>query len=345
MHMDQPRRPLAIRLDDPDVKVAAPDETVLTRAPVIVRPSADPVTDAPEPLLTPAPKRGRWGLLFGAALSGLVSLALGLAAARLIEDLFARADPLGYIGLGLLALAVLAAIVLIGREIIGLARLRATDRLRARAEKVLASDDRAESRAVVDDLLARTAANPHLAKARAELTRHRTDIIDGADLIRLAERGLMTGADDEARDLVAAAAKRVSLVTALSPRALVDMLFVLVTTVSLIRRLSETYGGRPGGLALAGLVRRTLTHVALTGGIAAGDSLVQQLVGHGLTARVSAKLGEGVLNGLLTARLGMAAIELIRPLPFAALPKPALQDLARDLVAKDLFAREKTSDK
>ncbi|HWX58554.1 DUF697 domain-containing protein, partial [Bradyrhizobium sp.] len=40
------------------------------------------------------------------------------------------------------------------------------------------------------------------------------------------------------------------------------------------------------------------------------------------------------LNGLLTARLGLAAIEVTRPLPFAALPRPALSDLAKDLLRK-----------
>jgi len=45
-------------------------------------------------------------------------------------------------------------------------------------------------------------------------------------------------------------------------------------------------------------------------------------------------LGEGVLNGLLTARLGLAAIDVTRPLPFAALPRPALGDLAKDLLRK-----------
>jgi putative membrane protein len=338
--MTEPRRPLAVRLDDPAVRVAGED-AVAPRAPIVVRPTADPVAPE-EPAPAPAPKRGRWGLIFGSALTGLVSLALGLAATRLIEDLFARADPLGWIGLGLLALAVLAALVIIGREVAALARLRATDRLRERAASVLVSDDRTAGRAVAGDLLAMLARNPALAKPRAELARQTAEIIDGADLVRLAERGLMAPLDAQARDLVSAAAKRVSLVTALSPRALVDMLFVLASSVSLIRKLAELYGGRPGGLALIGIVRRTLAHVALTGGIAAGDSLVQQLVGHGLTARVSAKLGEGVLNGLLTARLGMAAIELIRPLPFAALPKPGLQDLARDLVAKDLLARDRT---
>ena len=75
------------------------------------------------------------------------------------------------------------------------------------------------------------------------------------------------------------------------------------------------------------MFRLVLSHLALTGGMAAGDSLISQMLGHGVAARVSARLGEGVLNGLLTARLGLAAIEVTRPLPFAALPPPALNDL------------------
>ncbi|MBV8752429.1 MAG: DUF697 domain-containing protein, partial [Hyphomicrobiales bacterium] len=75
-------------------------------------------------------------------------------------------------------------------------------------------------------------------------------------------------------------------------------------------------------------------HLAMTGGMAAGDSLIQQMLGHGVAAKVSARLGEGVLNGLLTARLGLAAIEVARPLPFTALAKPALADLVPDLIAR-----------
>ena len=74
--------------------------------------------------------------------------------------------------------------------------------------------------------------------------------------------------------------------------------------------------------------------MVLTGGMAAGDSLIQQMLGHGLAAKVSARLGEGVLNGLLTARLGLAAIEVTRPLPFAALPPPTLTDVAGNLLRR-----------
>jgi len=62
------------------------------------------------------------------------------------------------------------------------------------------------------------------------------------------------------------------------------------------------------------------------------DGIVQQMIGHGLAAKLSARLGEGVLNGLLTARLGLAAIEVTRPLPFSALRQPTIQDLAGGLL-------------
>ena len=76
-------------------------------------------------------------------------------------------------------------------------------------------------------------------------------------------------------------------------------------------------------------MRHVIAHLTVTGGMAAGDSLVQQMLGHGVAAKLSARLGEGVLNGLLTARLGLAAIEVARPLPFAALPPPRDQRSCR----------------
>ena len=213
-------------------------------------------------------------------------------------------------------------------------RLAAIEKLHLRAAEVLISDDRAASRDVVNDLLKLAHQNPQLARARAALQGHADDIIDGADMIKLAERELMSPLDEEARRLVSAAAQRVSVVTAVSPRALIDVLFVFVAAMRLIRQLARLYGGRPGTLGMITLLRHVIGHLAITGGMAVGDSLVQQVLGHGIAAKLSQRLGEGVLNGLLTARLGLAAIDVTRPLPFTALPRPALGDLAKDLVAQ-----------
>jgi putative membrane protein len=331
------RRPATFKLDDPGVVVIDPDDASRpARGTIQITPETDP---ALLPVLVEAPtlpaRRGlRWGTVFWSALGGLTILGVGLGVTRLIEDLFARSESLGVLGLALALIAVLAFVVVVTREAVGLIRLATIERLHLRAAEVLASDDRAESRAVVQDLLKVAHQNPHLARARATLQSHADDIIDGADMIRLAERELMTPLDQEARRLISSAAQRVSIVTVVSPRALVDVLFVFAASLRLIRQLARLYGGRPGALGMIRLMRHVISHVAITGGMAASDSLIQQVLGHGLAAKLSQRLGEGVLNGLLTARLGLAAIDVTRPLPFTALPRPALTDLAKDLLRK-----------
>lgn len=330
------RRPATFRLDDPGVVVTEADDTSrLSRATIQITPEHDPQA-LPVPIAAALPPRRGfpWGTLFWSGLGGLTLLGTGLGVVRLIEDLFARSETLGYVGLAFACVTALALAVVLGREAFGLARLATIEKLHARAASVLASDDRKESRVIVQDLLKIAHQNPQLARARATLESHTGEIIDGADMIRLAERELMSPLDAEARRLVSSAAQKVSIVTAVSPRAAIDVLFVFVAALRLIRQLAYLYGGRPGALGMIRLLRHVIAHLAITGGMAASDSLVQQMLGHGIAAKLSQRLGEGVLNGLLTARLGLAAIDVTRPLPFAALPPPKLSDLATDLLRK-----------
>ncbi len=332
------RRPAAFRLDDPRVVVRDADDDLgrLARGTIQITPEPDPAL-LPVPLeetLLPPKRRSWWGTVFWSAAGGLVLLGTGLGVTRLVEDLFARNETLGWLGAVLALAALLALIVIIGREAFGLARLASIEKLHARASAVIASDDRTEANAIVRELVHLAHQNPHLAKARAMLRSHADDIIDGADMVRLAERELMAPLDAEARRLVSVAAQRVSIVTAISPRALIDVLFVFAAALRLVRQLALLYGGRPGALGMIRLMRHTIAHLAITGGMAASDSLIQQMLGHGVAAKLSQRLGEGILNGLLTARLGLAAIDVTRPLPFNALPRPALSDLAKDLLRK-----------
>jgi len=302
---------------------------------VQITPEHDPA-QLPVPIEPPSvPRRAfGWGTLFWTGIAGMVLLGLGLGVTHLIEDLFARSESLGVIGIFFTAAAAFALGVITLRELTALVRLATIEKLHARAAGALISDDRDESRAILKDLLRIAHQNPQLARARNALTSHADDIIDGADMIKLAERELMTPLDQEARRLVSSAAQRVSIVTAISPRAAIDILFVFVASLRMIRQLARLYGGRPGALGMIRLLRHVIAHLAITGGMAASDSLVQQMLGHGVVAKLSQRLGEGVLNGLLTARLGLAAIDVTRPLPFAALPRPALTDLAKDLLKK-----------
>ena len=331
------RRPAAFRLDDPDVVVTAEAGRAAPRHRAgHGRARAARCRSSPNRLRC----RGAgfaWATLFWSALGGLAVLGLGLGVTRLIEDLFDRNAALGWLGAA--ACRASPAVALRGDR--RCAKPAGSSAPRQHREAAPARRRGARQRR--PHRRPRRGARccwrcpPH---AAAGARRGRgskaisSDIIDGADLVRLAERELMEPLDHDARRIVSAAAKRVSLVTAVSPRAAVDMLFVLVTALRLVRRLAYLYGGRPGTLGVIRLMREVIAHLALTGGMAAGDSVIQQVLGHGIAAKVSVRLGEGVLNGLLTARVGLAAIEVTRPLPFAALPPPTLADVAGHLLRR-----------
>jgi len=306
------RRPAAFDLDEVRFE---PDDLYET--------PAAPETPAVAP---PSRRRGWWGVLASAA-GALLALGLGMAVDRLIADLFARAEWLGWIGVGLAALLALAVVAIVAREVRSILRLRRIDRLREAADEAHAADDRQQALKIVDDVTGLYARRPETARGRGALAAHRREIIDGRDLLALTERELLAPLDARAQARIVNAARRVAVVTAISPRTTIDMLFVIFQVVTLIRQLAETYGARPGMLGLARLFRQTLAHLAVTGGMSAGDSIVQQVLGHGLAARLSARLGEGVVNGLLTARIGIAAAEVCRPLPYREGTPPRIGDV------------------
>ena len=74
-------------------------------------------------------------------------------------------------------------------------------------------------------------------------------------------------------------------------------------------------------------------HLAVTGGLALSDSVISAVIGKGLIGRLSARFGEGAVNGILTARIGLAAMELCRPLPFLTQSRPGLSDFMREVVS------------
>lgn len=283
--------------------------------------------------IAPSPKRrGRFWRNLALWTGGtLISLGLGLAADRLIRDLFEAYDWLGWFGLAVLAVFALALFVLIIREMIGLARLRTMDRLRDKAAAALIADDLPAAQRIVSELDALYAHRPDLARVRAGLKTDAGSILDGAELILAAERALMAPLDARARALTASSARRVALVTAIAPRALIDIAFVVFESFRLARNLADLYGARPGFFGFLRLMGSIIAHLAVTGGLVLTDGVVEQLIGHGVAAKLSARLGEGVLNGLMTVRVGIAAIKIVRPLPFAARTSPVVSDFVADL--------------
>ena len=123
------------------------------------------------------------------------------------------------------------------------------------------------------------------------------------------------------------------------PLALADVAAALLANLRMIRRLAEIYGGRAGAIGGWRLARTVMTHLVATGAVSAGDDLIHTVAGGGALARLSRRFGEGVVNGALTARVGIAAMEVCRPLPFLSQPRPRVTGLLSRAL-KGLFGRE-----
>ena len=241
--MSSNRRPAAFPVTpekQPQTREARPP---IATSEYIVAPAEIDIFDTPEDALTVPPpampirRRSRLAGIFFTALGVLVSLAVGIWVDGLIRELFSRADWLGWAAAAVAAIALASLLLLVVRETAALWRLASVEKMRRRAEAALLSNDPKAARAVVGDLAAMLSSRPQTAAGRRALAELDNDIIDGADLIRLAETDLIAPIDLEARRLVLDAAKRVSLVTAVSPRALVDIAYVSFEAARLIRRI------------------------------------------------------------------------------------------------------------
>ena len=321
-----PLRPLLIERDeDPHAPTPA---------------SVPPVPDTDHPQVParlpppPGPALTRAALwVFGA----LFSFVLSVAAWDFVAGLLTRDSLLGTVALVLVGLAVVMALALALRELAGFARMARIDTLRLRAVGAASTADIKEARSVVAGLELLYRDRPEFAPARARLRARGAEVFDADGLLSLAETELMSALDQSARREVEAAARQVATVTALVPLALADVATAFYANLRMIRRIAAIYGGRSGTLGSLRLMRGVFTHLAATGALAVGDDMIHSVAGGGLLSRISRRFGEGVVNGALTARVGVAAMDVCRPLPFRALPRPRTTNLVSRSLA-GLFA-------
>ncbi len=335
------RGPRVFRTDDPGLVVTA----------------AEPDSRPPEDLATPAdtspvPPRARaaalvetgfrWGAVLLSAVAGAIVLSAGLWFTRFVAVGLERDDAIGLVVRGLVGVAAIAICALLMREVLGWWRLNRLGRLRRQVDTALTDKDlRAEAKAA-DRILGLYAGRADLKWGIDRVKSHRADVFDPAALLTLVERNLMAPLDSEARRLITSSAKRVATVTAMAPLHSIAFGFIVFENLRLLRRLATTYGGRPGMAAGLRLGRNVVGNLIAAGGLALTDDLVGQFIGQDLLRRLSARLGESAFNGALTARIGVAAIAEVRPMPFLAVSPLRARDIFSEVMRSSAAKSPKT---
>jgi putative membrane protein len=317
-----PEQPFVIGVDDlPDASDASP-----ALAPP---PPDDPPKGEAMLAVTAlaARKPGRVARWFWGALVSLIWLVVSIAAWDYITALLARNRMLGMIALGLSIVIVLVILGYIARELWAFRRLARIDSFHRDAKSALDDDDRNAAFDLSKRLEKFYSGRSELRWGIQNLDEQRGGVLDADAMIALTERSLFEPLDAEARREIEAASRTVAGATALIPLALADVLAALTMNVRMIRRIAEVYGAHAGFFGSWRLLRSVATHLLATGAVAVGDDMIGSIAGGSALARISRRFGEGVVNGALTARVGIAAMEVCRPLPFSALPRPGVSGL------------------
>lgn len=160
-----------------------------------------------------------------------------------------------------------------------------------------------------------------------------------SEVCTLFSKQVLNELDEKANRLILKQSTETALLVALSPKAFLSTLLTLWNTVKMIRDLATLYGGRPGfisSISLIGKVFQSLIYAGISEQVA---NSLSDILGGSLLSVVSTQLAQGMGSGILTARVGLHAMKVCRPLPFRAVEQPQWQSIAREI-----WSSFKTSD-
>ncbi|NIG77603.1 TIGR01620 family protein [Klebsiella sp. Ap-873] len=278
------------------------------------------------------PKRSLWRRMVtaGLALFGVSVVAQGV---QWTHNAFVTQDWIALGGGVAGGVIVAAGVGSIASEWRRLWRLRQRAEERDEARVLLASHGTGRGRAFCEKLASQAGLDKgHPALQRWYASIHETH--NDREVVALYAQLVQPVLDAQARREISRSAAESTLMIAVSPLALVDMAFIAWRNLRLINRIATLYGIELGYFSRIRLFRLVLLNIAFAGASELVREVGMDWMSQDIAARLSARAAQGIGAGLLTARLGIKAMELCRPLPWLEDDKPRLGDFRKQLLVQ-----------
>ncbi|MGF1686062.1 YcjF family protein [Photobacterium japonica] len=288
------------------------------------------VEDGLTDTLAAKPKRGA-GWLKGLLLGG--TLMAGWQTVDYVVTAYQGGDWLAMGWSVIVAGLATAGITALGREWMSLRRLKHRQSEREQAQALLDADGIGAARA----FCTRLARQGRVPEENAGYDRWQHALAathNDREVIQLYDQMVLGHQDKRARKLVAKYASEAAIMVAVSPLAVADMLLVAWRNFRLIEQISAVYGVELGYWSRIRLVKLVLANMAVAGASELIADSGMDMLSMDLAGRMSTRVAQGVGVGLLTGRLGLKAISLMRPLPWQPEQQPKLSEIRRDLLSQ-----------
>ncbi|WP_202307730.1 YcjF family protein [Dryocola clanedunensis] len=278
------------------------------------------------------PKRSIWRRMVMAGL-GLFGISVVAQGVQWTHNAFVTQDWIALGGGVAGGLIIAAGVGSVATEWRRLWRLRQRAEERDEARELMNSHGIGKGRAFCEKLARQAGLDQgHPALQRWYAAIHETH--NDREVIALYAQLVQPVLDNMARREISRSAAESTLMIAVSPLALVDMAFIAWRNLRLINRIAALYGIELGYFSRIRLFRLVLLNIAFAGASELVREVGMDWVGQDIAARLSARAAQGIGAGLLTARLGIKAMELCRPLPWIGEDKPRLGDFRRQLLVQ-----------
>ena len=243
----------------------------------------------------------------------------------------------------IISLIALFGLSALGKEWLTLKRLKRRQTEREQAELLLSSNSIGEAKPFCIQLASQNVLVKHhdgYERWMHSLSETHSD----QEVLELYDAMVMSQQDQLARRLVAKYSREAAIMVSVSSLAVADVLLVAWRNLRLIDQIARVYGVELGYWSRIKLLKLVLFNMAVTGATEVITDAGVDFLSMDLAGRVSTRIAQGVGVGLLTGRLGLKAITLMRPLPWLPGKQPKLSEIRRDLLLQ-FTRKEKQSNR
>lgn len=317
--------------DQPTMQTAQTDKTQDYFTPSQTPPSPDlpPSIEADwgeafESTLTLTPKTHglKWLLIGGASLFGIL---LTFDIYQFVSTLWTQSKAMGAVLGGILFILIGLILQQLWVFFKGSRRLKKMTLLREKAEQMCRENSHGEANAWLKQLQEVFDEGPHyalLSPVLAELP----DYLNDAEVVRHLSEQFFMQLDKQAMQQIQRDSVSSAVLIAVSQLAVMDSLLVVWKTLSMVNKINQIYGVQLSRIGQFRLSLKICKAALLTYASQAGLGYMAEKTSIGLSGKIAGSVAQGVGVGIYQARIGLNAMQQIRPVAFAdnELPKQNL---------------------
>jgi putative membrane protein len=284
------------------------------------------------PQVLESPKAHPAWLWLAGSFGVLLGLMLLVDTYHFIAEQFSRSLFLGSLFLGIILLISGSIIVLTRRAYKNIVRLRSVSAFQKEGKEIMANNGYGGAIPYTNKIAKFYQDRPDIKTRLKKFYDILNDSHHDRDVCQLFSTQVMKEMDLQAKQIVIQRSKETALMVMISQIAILDTLLTLWRNTRMIRDISTLYGGRPGFLGSIGLISSVLQNLIYADVSEMVADSMAEIMGGSILSVMSAQAAQGLGSGVMTARVGLHAIQACRPLPFSEAEKPRLRDIRKEIV-------------